>query len=487
MRNALLIAAALGTTAAQAGWTEHGQINELNFGIDFVDSQHGWTSGAKDGIGPRINYSSNGGQSWTNQSSDAETMFWLDIDMANTQVGFACGLAALILRDSVQRTTNGGQTWVNVNNSSAITAFPDVLALDASNVIVSGLWTQFLQERQGIWVTQDGGNSWTRHTWGVSDWVSGSCFLDPDYGWVYGGIWPTEEISGVFRYHPSQVLPELAGDEADFSAMVRRTTDGGSSFTTIFDADGFDIRDASFINKNEGWLACSWDDAVNYKSTVYHTIDGGVSWEEQSVPSGSYANINAIHFFNRREGWGAGFKVGTFTVQTVLIHTIDGGQTWVEDAFSTNIGPMNMVWLDESEGWTTGANDFQYSRIVHYQEPARDPKARLTHISPPQNAQPGQTINWTVEVENLTGQTLDGDIWLSITGPAIPAPLYPYSVPLAQGIQIPAGGTGQGPVSLPIPGNAPAGLYDIEILYGPEGSENPLQILGYSQFTLNVQ
>ncbi len=487
MRKTILLTATLAGGAAHGSWTEHGVVNELLFGIDFPTAQQGWTSGGKDGVGPRINHSTNGGQSWVNQGADAETMFWLDIDMANTQTGYASGMAAFIMLDSVQKTSNGGQTWVNVNNSSAITAFPDVLTLDASNVIVSGLWTQFFQERQGIWVTNNGGNSWDRHTWGVSDWVSGSFFLDPNYGWVYGGTWPTDEVTGMFRYHPSLVRPDRAGDEESYAAMVRRTTNGGNTFTTIFDRDGFDVRSASFINKNEGWISCSWDDGANYKGNVFHTTDGGVTWEEQTIPSAGYANVNDIHFFNRREGWGAGFKVGALTVQTVILHTMDGGRTWVQDPFNTNIGPMNMTWLDESEGWTTGANDFQYSRIVHFQDSSRDPKAELRHVSPPQNAQPGQTLNWTVQAENLTGQTLSGDIWLSITSPKLPAPVYPYLVSLAQGVQIPAGQTGQGVVSLPVPGNTPAGLYDVEILYGPYGSEDPLQILGYSQFTVQVQ
>ena len=488
-RNLLLVILIFALPAlCMAGWTNYGPFYELNFGIDFVNSDEGWTAGGMNGIGPRINYSSNGGQNWINQTSEMYTMMWMDIDMVNENVGYAGGMAAFIIYGSGAKTTNGGQTWEIVFNQSPIAVFADIQALDEDTVFMYGLWTQWMQEKYGTVMSDDGGVTWNKCHWGSTDrWGQYGWFVDRQHGWIAGGTYPVEEDSNSpMNYrHPYFVTGDETQKMEPFRATIKRTNDGGETFTTVFEEDGFSCSGIQFINRNEGWVSCFWDDAVNYKSKIFHTSDAGDTWEEQVIPCDEYATMSDVHFFNRREGYAVGFQTGLFTIQSVIIHTTDGGETWIEDPWSVNIGPLNMSWLNEAEGWYTGPNDFQYSRVAKFYDASRVAKADLEHVSPPASASPGETIQWNIRGENLTGSALNGDVWLSITSPEIPGG-NPYLVPLYGDVTLPGGAQGQAAAALSLPSNTPAGVYTIEVLYGPYGSEDVYEIIAYDQFDLEV-
>ncbi len=490
-RSALILTMIIALPAiCLAGWTDYGPFLELWFGIDFVNSNDGWVAGGANGIGPRINYSSNGGQTWVNQTSEMETMMWMDIDMANEDVGYACGMAAFIIYGSGAKTTNGGRDWNIVFNQSPIAAFSDVQTLDESTVIQYGLWTQWLQEKYGAVISDDGGETWSKCHWGITDrWALWGWFVDREHGWISGGTYPVEEEknSPMNYLHPYFRTGDETQKIEPFRATIRRTDDGGETFTTVFEEDGFSCNHVQFINRNEGWVACFWDDAVNYKSKIFHTKDAGDTWEEQDIPCDEYATMSDIHFFNRREGYAVGFRTGFLTIKSVVIHTTDGGKTWVEDPWSTNIGPLHMTWLNEAEGWFTGANDLQYSRIARFYDETRVAKVSLAHLSPPTTASPGETIQWNIKGKNLTGDTLNGDVWLSITSPELPESAYPFLIPLYNDVTLPGEAQGQAPVVLSLPSSTPSGVYNIEVLFGPYGSENPYEIIAYDQFDLEVQ
>lgn len=488
LRQSLAIAFLLPTLAA-AQWTDHGIVQELCMGVDYADPWNGWTAGGKDGIGPRINKFENAGANWYNQSSEMLNMMWLDVDMANTQVGFASGLAAFLFTGSVGMTADGGNTWVSAWDESAVAAFPDLQTLDSETVVVGGMWTYLMQERQGFIVSTDRGSTWVRRKWNVPEWVSGLWFQDKDYGFLAGGTWPTEEAQAKFRnaHHPRVVLGDEGAADEPFKAVILRTEDGGNTFSKVFERDGFTASKPHFINRHEGWVACFWDDGLAYKGKILHTTDAGANWEEQNIPSADYANVNDVRFFNRREGWAIGFRTGAFTIRSVALHTTDGGQTWTEDPFSVNIGPIDFAWLNEGQGWYTGANDLQYSRMIQFLDVDRIPVIELDQSGYPDSAQPGQTISWDVQATNVSNQTQSGAVWLSITGPSLPAPLSPYLLPLAANVSLPAGSSGNGNVTLTIPPGTPRGEYDLELLIGTDRSENPRKILGYDQFMLAVR
>src|SRR5262245_15126159 len=76
-----------------------------------------------------------------------------------------------------------------------------------------------------------------------------------------------------------------------------------------------------FVDKNEGW-------AVGDEGAIWHTIDGGRSWDRQ--PTGVRASLRSLHFLNPFTGWVVGREElphGSGSVGVILF-TRDGGLKW---------------------------------------------------------------------------------------------------------------------------------------------------------------
>jgi photosystem II stability/assembly factor-like uncharacterized protein len=101
-----------------------------------------------------------------------------------------------------------------------------------------------------------------------------------------------------------------------------------------------------FVDASEGW-ACGDDGAV------WHSMDGGKSWERQKT--GTRASLRAVHFFTPDTGWAVGrADTPNGTSVGVLLKTTDGGNRW--DQVGTNVMPgLHAVkFLDEKNGFVCG-------------------------------------------------------------------------------------------------------------------------------------
>ena len=79
------------------------------------------------------------------------------------------------------------------------------------------------------------------------------------------------------------------------------------------------------------------------------------------------------------------------------------------------------------------------------------PDVTITNIDPPSVVQAGTSTSWTVEASNNSGETQVVDVWLEIE--------YPVDgnlvMVIGKNITLPAGFTGQGEISVNVPGSAP--------------------------------
>src|SRR5438067_6943444 len=86
--------------------------------------------------------------------------------------------------------------------------------------------------------------------------------------------------------------------------------------------DDAGVHAVQFVDASEGW-ACG-DDGV-----VWHSIDGGKSWERQKT--GSRASLRGIHFDTPYVGWTVGrIDAPNGTSVGVMLKTADGGVQWAE-------------------------------------------------------------------------------------------------------------------------------------------------------------
>lgn len=98
------------------------------------------------------------------------------------------------------------------------------------------------------------------------------------------------------------------------------------------------LHGVSFLTKEEGW-------AVGQLGKIFHTVDGGKSWDEQS--SGTNLLLTAVDFVDRTHGWAVGER-------GVILHTTNGGATWREQQSGTPYPLFDVKFLDQKNGWAVG-------------------------------------------------------------------------------------------------------------------------------------
>jgi photosystem II stability/assembly factor-like uncharacterized protein len=76
-----------------------------------------------------------------------------------------------------------------------------------------------------------------------------------------------------------------------------------------------------FIDSSNGW-------AVGDRGVVWHTSNGGATWEEQ--PSGVTFRLNSVFFLDSRRGWAVGGACRPYAHATygVVLRTTNGGASW---------------------------------------------------------------------------------------------------------------------------------------------------------------
>ncbi|MEK9138440.1 MAG: YCF48-related protein, partial [Bacteroidota bacterium] len=100
---------------------------------------------------------------------------------------------------------------------------------------------------------------------------------------------------------------------------------------------GAQIANAYFVSDQQAW-------AVGSSGHIYHTADGGETWERQLGEQ--LDNFRDVLFFSSAQGWIAGDN-------GLLLETQDGGKTWASLKSSTNqdlIG-VHFVSLEPKWGW----------------------------------------------------------------------------------------------------------------------------------------
>jgi photosystem II stability/assembly factor-like uncharacterized protein len=159
---------------------------------------------------------------------------FLSIDFVNAQVGWLVGY------NRIYKTINGGETW---DQQAEFTECCEHL--------------QFITEEIG--------------------WVSGygKSYKTIDGGETWSELVVNSELE-ILHLGKIQLLNESLGwiiaQEDNFK--LYKTEDGGLSFTQISSFESV-IMDFHFVDNNEGWL-------IVYSGEIYHTINGGETWENQN-------------------------------------------------------------------------------------------------------------------------------------------------------------------------------------------------------------
>ncbi|MBD3336448.1 MAG: hypothetical protein GF355_13115 [Candidatus Eisenbacteria bacterium] len=177
----------LKTTDSGMNWVQKpGAFNEYQYDLDFVDSQHGWTSFSHDyGV---IQRTEDGGESWHIVNTGSSAFALEGIDFVDAFTGWTVGVEGTILKSS-----DGGATWFEQEGVDPPESLTDVHFLDASRGWICGSTGR-------IMVTVDGGATWSRQLSGTDSRLNAIYIVGESAGYAvghWGTVLRTQTTTGV--------------------------------------------------------------------------------------------------------------------------------------------------------------------------------------------------------------------------------------------------------------------------------------------------
>jgi photosystem II stability/assembly factor-like uncharacterized protein len=351
---------------------EYGMATYLA-GVSFPDKDNGWAVGGINGVGVSVHRTENGGANWSTITSGISGLMYLGCDSIDKDVLFVVGVQFLF-DTGMMKTTDRGQTWQMLTMPGEIWSSNCVDVVDTQHIKVASTWKPDLwsPDKTGITLSNDGGNSWQTHEWGLNTWARYCFFLDSERGWMTGGDFPEDGLRSdayrLFEHGPTiSRLPSNFPSRnrgSQYQAAIAKTIDGGQTWTQLFWHTGeFYLNNICMLNDLEGWAVGSGGYYVPY---LMHTTDGWETWEFQTTPAGEYS-LTTIDFLNVNEGFAVGFGPnGAGDVEMFCLHTTDGGQTWVLDTPGLNTGPLDVEFFDRSLAWAVGSSNMNMSTVALY-------------------------------------------------------------------------------------------------------------------------
>ena len=168
--------------------------------------------------------------------------------------------------------------------------------------------------------------------------------------------WQAVQVTGI------QLLAENQG-WVIAQGQFLWTNDNGATWVNRTPSDlQLDVRAASFLDVNHGWLVGAALPDAQGRSTLYlgKTLDGGLTWQLRAmqefnpVEPGSTQGAIELTFVDANTGY-MQIKLASssnFDLHT-LLKSVDGGASWQEIAVPNN-SPVHFA--DALNGWTTDSN-----------------------------------------------------------------------------------------------------------------------------------
>lgn len=266
--------------------------------------------------------------------------YYTGISVVSPDVVFVCGDTPKPGDERtgvIVRTTDGGQNWIDTAIEIPRMQIPRLNSLHFISRDVG--WAVGADSGDdGIVVkTTDGGLSWSATRLGHGEIPTTVFFVDADNGWIGGATPPPGEEEGIGG--PSALLA---------------TTDGGSTWQSRYNVPVSILR-ISFADKMNGW-------ASGTKGAVYHTADGGLTWDAQRTeiqmadgpkdPNSDGAkqfSVRGLQFIDKDHG----FAAATSEKETAgrLLMTSNGGESWRRQWLVSSAGVRDVFFVSPDEGW----------------------------------------------------------------------------------------------------------------------------------------
>lgn len=275
-----------------------------------------------------------------------ETSYYLRAtDFVSATLGWAVGYphwdqAAKVYTATVIQTADGGETWSAQATGTGTSLYDVDFVSDEAGWAVGATGT--------ILHTDDGGATWISQTLPITGELRSVRFVDADHGWA----------TAVRPIHY-----DWRGEADNWKASIWHTDDGVTWVQQSAPANASILHDVDFIDTQTGWAVgarYTGDDPYGdpeHAAVVYHTSDGGITWEELYSPE-LEITFTSLDLVDANHGWVAGFPTNSGVTGGTVFGTSDGGETWERHEPGGSIfAPLwDIEFLDPDRGYVVGAD-----------------------------------------------------------------------------------------------------------------------------------
>jgi photosystem II stability/assembly factor-like uncharacterized protein len=346
---------------AQGYWTQTSAplVGDRYDDIYFLNDDTGWAVENPWGGGTAVVLKTqNGGVTWQQMAAPG-TPIYRDIGFLNAQKGFIGILQADNDTAVMYRSVDSGNTWQACHNIPG----PRPMGICGQNVINDS--------------TLVGVGRYFGPAVFLKTTNSGSTWSYTDMSQYAGGL-----VDVLFFNRDTGIAVGTDGNYATGRGVVLYTTNGGNTWQVkkLSSRSQEMCWKISFPTRDTGYVSLeSFRNLLNDTQYILKTVDGGLHWQElQYCVCGTEAQ--GIGFRNATEGW-VGGRYPSGAPQHYVYHTLDGGNSWAEDSFAVN--PNRFRFLNPNHGFLSG------QRIYEYRNPSCI-KHDTTHVEICQ----GQTYHW---------------------------------------------------------------------------------------------
>jgi photosystem II stability/assembly factor-like uncharacterized protein len=323
-------------------------VNDLINDIFFLDSLTGWvvTRGhTNNNDTAYILKTTDGGSTWSKQYS--KNLNLTVVEFLDKDFGYVGGSSGSGTRKML-KTTNGGDSWQEIISELG----GEVEDLDYVNTEMGWYCADNVLFTGGVFRTTNGGSTWQRLT--EPGEFSKLFFLNKDTGWVNSNgtskrLYRT--LNGGLNWELQSVFPQQINDiffvnyengYVSLPSLFYRSSNGGVSWQSsqVSGEGGIGL---SFVNDSTGWSGKDF-------YVVAKTVNYGVNWFLQTVPSGNSFTVEGVDEQIAYAG-----RIG-------LSKTTDGGGL-------TAIGNSEQILAEQFQLHQNYPNPFNPSTTIEYSLP----------------------------------------------------------------------------------------------------------------------
>lgn len=280
-----------------------------------------------------INISSQTG--WVQQNSGTTKNFY-NVFFVDANTGYISG-------DTLMKTTNSGVNWFMIPGAGGYGMY----FLNSETGFVG---IHLSPAIRGIGKTTNGGLNWVVTNAPPGD-VNAISFINNLSGWAATGaqfngyIYKTTDggtswssvYSGLGQSYV-QFLDDNTGYSISVYGSLKKSTDGGASWVNTSPTGG---NIAYAINKDTAFTA-------GLGSKIYRTMNGGVNWDTVSINNNAWS----IFFANQVTG----YAVGGYTNLPLILYTSNGGSNWILQQSPVQQALWAVKFINPLTGWAVGDN-----------------------------------------------------------------------------------------------------------------------------------